>query len=75
MTRMAPWLSMNAAALATGRSKRTLRRWLADPDLKIRTREDESVRVINTEDLVRVEARKHAYTIAPTFGRELPARV
>lgn len=75
MTRMAPWLSMAAAALATGRSKRTLRRWLADPDLKIRTREQDGVRMINTEDLQRVEARKHAYMIAPTFGRKLPARV
>ena len=75
MTRMAPWLPMNAAALATGRSKRTLRRWLADPDLKIRTREQDGIRVINTEDLLRVESWKHAYTTAPTFGRKLPAKV
>lgn len=75
MNRMAPWLSMSAAALATGRSKRTIRRWLADPDLKIRTRELDGERLINTQDLQRVEARKHAYTTAPTFGRKTLTRV
>lgn len=58
-----------------GRSKRTIRRWLADPDLKIRTRELDGERIINTQDLQRVEARKHAYTTAPTFGRKSVTRV
>lgn len=75
MMRMAPWLPMNAAAILTGRSKRTIRRWLADPDLKINTEDHDGVRVINTQDLLRVERWKHAYTIAPTFGRKTSAKV
>lgn len=75
MTHMEPWLSMNAAAVLTGRSKRTIRRWLADPDLRISTENHDGVRVINTQDLLRVERWKHAYTVAPTFGRELSPRV
>lgn len=72
---MKPWVTYAEAAFALDRSKRTIRRWLADPNLKIRTREQDGARVINTQDLLRVEARKHAYTSAPTFGRKLPARV
>lgn len=72
---MKPWLTYAEAAFTLGRSKRTIRRWLADPDLKIRTRELDGERLINTQDLQRVEARKHAYTTAPTFGRKTLTRV
>lgn len=70
--RLPAWISLPAAALTFGRSRRTLRRWLADPNLRIRTEERDGERVINTADLTRVEAFKHAYTVAPTFGRDHP---
>lgn len=67
-------ISYAEASIRLGRSKRTLRRWVADPENNIRTQRgsDGTLRV-NAADLYRVEARKNAYREAPTFGRRPPS--
>jgi hypothetical protein len=54
----------------TGRSKRTLLRWLTNPELHIRTwRPDRSV-LLNRQDLLAAEARMDELAASPTFGRQ-----
>lgn len=69
---MKQWLTVSEAALILGRSKRTIRRWLADPGLRIRTQGAGATRELNAADLARVEARKTAYMADPTFGKQRP---
>lgn len=75
MTQPRGWLTMNQAAEQLQRSRRTIRRWLADPDLKIRTKEVAGIRLINGDDLARVEHFKWAYMQNPTFGRRTSALI
>ncbi len=72
---MKPWLSYAEASMAFGRSKRTLRRWAADPAMKIRTRTVDGEKRLHSGDVARVEAWKSAYIDAPTFGRKKNANV
>ena len=64
------WLTWSQATLSTGRSRRTLRRWIADPTNGIRTRRLMDETTINHADLLRVEADKERYRTNPTFGRK-----
>ncbi|MBW1639250.1 hypothetical protein G3H63_09220 [Microbacterium resistens] len=73
--RMKEWLTTAEAAVAFGRSKRTIRLWAhdgrqpANPTLRIRTQADGRSSLLNAEDLRRVARFKDAYLQAPTFGR------
>lgn len=72
---MKPWLTYAEAAIALGRSKRTIRLWIHDghnndnPTLRIREQRTAGQVTLNTEDLHRVKAFKDSYRNAPTFGR------
>jgi hypothetical protein len=67
---MKAWLTYSEASLLLGRSKRTLRRWAADPSNRLRIRhDDQGIPLLNAEDVHRVEAAKTAYRATPTFGR------
>jgi hypothetical protein len=65
------WLTYAEAAILLGRSKRTLRRWAAEPENRLRVEHDDQGRpLLNSDDLRRVEAAKTAYRATPTFGRD-----
>jgi hypothetical protein len=72
---MKPWLTTAEAALAFGRSKRTIRLWVHDgrdadnPLLRIRTEPAGRAVLLNSEDLRRVSEFKNSYLDAPTIGR------
>jgi len=70
MTRK-PWATTSEATILTGRSSRTIRRWLADPNVSIdtMTADDGKTRLLSTADLMNVEAEKTSYLTAPSFGR------
>lgn len=71
---MKAWASYAEAAKELRRSKRTLRRWVAEGPDVIRTRHaDDGTMLVNMADAYRVEARKSAYRDAPTFGRRPPS--
>ncbi len=67
---MNAWLTYAQAAMACGRSKRTIRRWVHDPRNNIGVRySDNQGLTISYTDLRRVEAEKTKYRMTPTFGR------
>jgi len=68
------WASYADAAKELRRSKRTLRRWVAEDPNAIRTmRADDGTILVNMDDAYRLEARKSAYRDSPTFGRRQPS--
>jgi hypothetical protein len=71
---MKAWASYAEAAKELRRSKRTLRRWVAEDLDAIRTmRADDGTILVNMGDAYRLEAIKSAYRDAPTFGRRQPS--
>lgn len=70
------WITRAEAARRLGRSRRTIRRWAADEDIRTRKAPDLITQLLAWQDVRRVEARKSAYIEAPTFGRHAnPANV
>lgn len=62
------WLTITGAMAFTGKSRRTIRRWLADPALSIRVKGRGASRLIHSDDLDHVNETKDAYRNMPTFG-------
>ncbi|NNC10679.1 hypothetical protein HII28_02100 [Planctomonas sp. JC2975] len=69
---MKPWLTFHEAALITGRSKRTLRRWVAAHLVVIR--EENDTTLLLAADVIAVEAQKTGYRRHPTFARSPEGR-
>lgn len=67
LLRAPEWLTTAGAVAYLGKSRRTIRRWLADPTLGIRTKGVGASRRIHRDDLDRVNDAKDAYRNNPTF--------
>ncbi|MDR6867670.1 hypothetical protein J2Y69_002274 [Microbacterium resistens] len=69
LLRAPEWLTTSGAVAYLGKSHRTIRRWLADPSLSIRTKGTGASKRIHRDDLDRVNDAKDAYRNNPTFTR------
>lgn len=67
LLRAPEWLTVPGAVAYLGKSRRTLRRWLADPALNIRTKGTGASKHIHRDDLDRVNQAKDEYRNNPTF--------
>ena len=61
---MKPWLTYTEAALVAGRSKRTIRLWASNGEIRSRREDDGTIRVYGA-DVLTVEARKTEYRSHP----------
>lgn len=63
------WITRADAAKRLGRSRRTIRRWVAEGGIRTRKAADLITELVAWQDVRAVEARKSAYIDSPTFGR------
>lgn len=61
------WMTTRAAAELVHRSKRTIRLWIKDGD--VRARKVGGITQVRMDDVIRAKEEKDEYRNAPTFGR------
>lgn len=68
MKELREWVTMPAARELTGRSARTIRRWVRQNKVRKKITTDGD-HLYETASLLRAEAKATAYKTRPTFGR------
>ena len=68
MKELREWVTMPAARELTGRSARTIRRWVKKDKVRKKVTPD-GEQLYETASLLRAEAAPTAYQTRPTFGR------
>lgn len=70
ITTRSEWLTYQEAMELTGRSKRTLLRWLKDPNIHIEVWRPARIALLLRSDVLAVEAEMDSRSEKPSFGKK-----